>query len=72
MFKNDFNADLLVSQSVKRIWKSVSIWWSYGQNCSVLAFFDSQCRSDFFGMLLSGYLSHEMLLRQCICIVSGV
>ena len=30
------------SPSVKKVWKSVNIWWSYGQEFGVL-FFDSQC-----------------------------
>ena len=37
-------ANLLVNLSVKEVWKSVNIWRSYGQYCSALFFFDSQCR----------------------------
>jgi len=29
---------------VRKVWKSVNIWWSYGQEFHVLFFFDSQCR----------------------------
>ena len=32
----------------ERIWKSVNIWGSYGQEFSVLFFFETQCRSDCF------------------------
>jgi len=28
---------------MKKVWKSVNIWWSYGQELGVLFFFDSQC-----------------------------
>jgi len=31
-------ANLLISLSVKESWKSFSIWWSYGQECSDLFF----------------------------------
>ena len=36
--------NFLVSRTVKEFWKSVNIWWSYGQQLGVL-FFDSQCSS---------------------------
>jgi len=39
-----FVANLLVNLSVKEVWKSVNIWRSYGQYCSALFCFDSQCR----------------------------
>jgi len=32
----------------KKVWKSVNIWWSYGQEFGVLFFFDSQCISYIF------------------------
>jgi len=35
---DDFVACLLVNLSVKKIWKSVNIWRSYGQYCSALFF----------------------------------
>jgi len=38
MFNNDFVANLLLSLPVKELWKSVSIWRSYGQKYSVLVF----------------------------------
>ena len=50
MFNNDFIANLLMSLPVKELWKSVSIWRSYGQKSSVLVFWfavynmDSPCR----------------------------
>jgi len=34
---------LLLSLTVKEFWKSVNIWWSYGQELGVLFFFDSRC-----------------------------
>ena len=36
-------ANLLPSPSVKKVWKSVNIWWSYGQEFGVLFFSNSQC-----------------------------
>jgi len=35
----------LLSLTAKEFWKSVNIWWSYGQEFGVL-FFGSQCRHD--------------------------
>ena len=43
IFKHQFVAKLLPSRLVKKFWKSVNIWWSYGQELGVL-FFDSRCR----------------------------
>jgi len=42
----DFITNFLRSLTVKEFWKSVNIWWSYGQELGVLffLFFDSQCR----------------------------
>jgi len=42
IFKHDFVANLLPSLSVKNVWKSVNIRWSYGQEFGVL-FFDLKC-----------------------------
>jgi len=42
IFKCQFVANLPLSLPVKEFWKSVNIWWSYGQEFSV--FFDSRCR----------------------------
>ena len=40
--------NFLLSLTVKEFWKSVNIWWSYGQELGVL-FFDSRCIiSDYF------------------------
>ena len=36
IFKYEFVANLPVSLSVKKLWKSVRIWGSYGQEFSVL------------------------------------
>ena len=44
IFKSEFVANLPSSRLLKKIWKSVNIWWSYGQEFGVLFFFDSQCR----------------------------
>ena len=41
-FKHEFVANLPLSLSVQKFWKSVNIWGSYGQELSVL-FFDSRC-----------------------------
>jgi len=38
IFKRDFVANLLPSPQVKKVWKSVNIWWSYGQEFGVLFF----------------------------------
>jgi len=43
IFKHELIANLLRSPSMKKVWKLVNIWWSYGQEFGVL-FFDSQCR----------------------------
>jgi len=43
IFKNEFVANLPLSYSVKELWKSVIIWGSYGQECTVLFFIDSLC-----------------------------
>jgi len=42
-FKYDFVANLPLSLPVEEYWKSVNIWRSYVQECSVLFFTDSQC-----------------------------
>ena len=42
-FKHQFVANLLPSPSVKKVGKSVHIWWSYGQKFGVLFFFNSRC-----------------------------
>ena len=38
IFKHNFMANLLPSPSVNKVWKSVNIWWSYGQEFGVLVF----------------------------------
>ena len=35
VFKYDFVTDFLLSPTVKEFWKSVNIWWSYGQEFGV-------------------------------------
>jgi len=40
VFKHDFVTNFLLSLTVTEFWKSVNIWWSYGQEFGVL-FFDS-------------------------------
>ena len=44
VFVYDFVTNFLLSLTVKEFWKSVNIWWSYGQEFGVLFFFDSRCR----------------------------
>jgi len=41
IIKYDFVANLPVSLPVKEFWKSVNIWGSYGQEFSVLFFFET-------------------------------
>ena len=38
IFVYDFVANFLLSLTVKEFWKSVNIWWSYGQELGVLFF----------------------------------
>ena len=38
IFKREFVANLPSSRLLKKIWKSVNIWWSYGQEFGVLFF----------------------------------
>ena len=38
MFKHDFVANFLPGQLMKKNWKSVNIWWSYGQEFYVRFF----------------------------------
>jgi len=38
MFNKYFKLNLLTSTSMKEFWNSVSIWWSYAQQSSVLVF----------------------------------
>jgi len=45
IFKYQFVANLPLSLPVKEFWKSVNIWGSYGQEFSVLFFFETQCIS---------------------------
>jgi len=45
IFKHVFVANLLPSPPMKKVWKSVNIWWSYGQEFGVLFFIDSRCRN---------------------------
>ena len=42
VFKYSFVTNFLLSLSLKEFWKSVNIWWSYGQEFGVL-FFETQC-----------------------------
>ena len=42
---SEFFYCLLLSLTVKKIWKLVNFWWSYGQLFSVLFFSESQCSS---------------------------
>jgi len=44
VFVYDFLTNFLLSLTVKEFWKSVNIWWSYGQELGVLFLFDSRCR----------------------------
>ena len=43
IFKYEFVANLPVSLPVKEFRKSVNVWGSYGQEFSVLFFFETQC-----------------------------
>jgi len=43
VFKYDVVTNFLLSLTVKEFWKSLNIWWSYGQEFGVLFSFDSQC-----------------------------
>ena len=45
VFVYDFVTNFLLSLTVIKFWKSVNIWWSFGQELGVLFFFDSRCRS---------------------------
>ena len=47
IFQYAFVANLPLSVSLKKIWKSINIWGSYGQEFSVLFFIDSRCSSIF-------------------------
>jgi len=38
IFVHDFVTNVLLSLTVKELWKSVNIWWSYGQELGVLFF----------------------------------
>jgi len=38
VFVYDFVTNFLLSLTVKEFWKSVNIWWSYGQELGVLFF----------------------------------
>jgi len=38
VFVYDFVTNFLMSLTVKELWKSVNIWWSYGQQLGVLFF----------------------------------
>jgi len=38
VFKENFVTNFLLSLTVKKLWKSVNIWWSYGQEFGVLFF----------------------------------
>jgi len=53
----DFVTNFLLNQTVKEFWKSVNIWWSYGQELGVL----------FFGLTV--YIFHkvvsDMLKLRC-------
>ena len=41
IFKYSFVTNFLLSLTMKEIWKSVNIWWSYGQQLGVLFFWDT-------------------------------
>ena len=53
IFKYEFVANLPVTLSVKKFWKSVNIWGSYGQEFSVLFFWDTV------------YFSFQLQWEQC-------
>ena len=54
-FKNSFAANLLPSPSVKRVWKSVNIWWSYWQEFGVLFFWLTVYTYDHYGTLIGSH-----------------
>jgi len=54
VFIHHFVTNFLLSLTVKKIWKSVNIWWSYGQELGVLFFFDSQCTTTTTFVLFHG------------------
>ena len=41
VFKYSFVTNFLLSLTLKEFWKSVNIWWSYGQEFGVLFFWDT-------------------------------
>ena len=52
VFVYHFVTNFLLSLTVKEFWKSVNIWWSYGQELGVLFFFDSQLQSFLYEFVL--------------------
>ena len=67
VFIYHFVTNFLLSLTVKEFWKSVNIWWSYGQELGVLFFFDSQCRIVFMQMcVLLYYWANKMMMMMMI------
>ena len=63
IFKYEFVANLPVSLPVKEFWKSVNIWASYGQEFSVLFFWDTVYLYD---NLYSGVWHNYKTIRDAI------
>ena len=59
VFKYDFVTNFLLSRKVKEFWKSVNIWWSYGQQFGVL-FFWTHGGCCLCNQLLSSCLRHSL------------
>jgi len=51
--KKDFFANLLPTLAVKNFWKSINIWWSYGQEFSVCFFLTHSVGLDYGNALLA-------------------
>ena len=70
IFKYEFVANLPVSLPVKEFWKSVNISGSYGQEFSVLFFFETQCRKQICSEITDLSVSFAKLARVWLAIIS--
>ena len=62
VFKYSFVINFLLSLTVKEFWKSINIWWSYGQEFGVLFFWDT---------VYVTYMKPETMASWLFAILSG-
>ena len=70
IFKYDFVENLPMSLPVKKFWKSVNIWGSYGQEFSVLFFWDTVHMYDYRTFSAATHQTSNLLGARLCCLVA--